>query len=194
MRLVTTISLVITLLLTAACSQEKWQTTDISGMMPPLTFTLTNEDGRHVTAADYRGKANLLYFGFTHCQSVCPTTLARIAKLLGRLDKQQRRKIQVLFVSVDPKRDTPEKLKQYTANFGPDFIGLTGTQAQLRAMAKRYRVTYGYSKPDANGNYVVSHAASIYGFAPGGDIKVMIRTTDKDAAVLADLKQLIQAS
>lgn len=178
------------LLLVAACSDSHWQTTDISGMLPTLAFTLTDENGDRVTADTYSGRANLMFFGFTHCAMACPTTLSRLGHLLDQLPASQREAIEVLFVSVDPDRDTAATLATYTDHFGADFIGLTGTQAQLRALNKRYRATYGYGEADVDGNYSVSHSAAVYGFAPGGAARVLIRSGDSDAAVLADLQRL----
>lgn len=192
MRLAINIGFVFILALTSGCSGSSWQTNDISGMMPPLAFTLTNQDGRRVTAADYRDKANLVFFGFTSCPHACPTTLSQLAKLMSKLNTEQLKRIEVLFVSVDPDRDSAAKLKQYTANFGANVIGLTGTQDQLQELTKRYRVTYGYGEADAQGNYAVSHAAAVYGFAPGGEAKIMIQDMNDDDAVLADLKHLVK--
>lgn len=195
MRAIIKIGIVCSLLLTAACSEKQpWQTNDISGAMPPLKFDLTNEDHKAVSAEDYRDKANLLYFGFTNCATACPTTLSRLARLINKLAPQQRKHIEVLFVSVDPRRDTPAILKKYTDNFGPEFIGLSGTQEQLQALSKRYHATYGYGKADAKGNYMVSHSAAVYGFAPDGNIEVLMSSSNSDAAVLADLRRLAQAS
>lgn len=184
---------VFSLLLLTACSESHWQTTDIEGKLPSLGFTLTDETGHQVNADQYNDRANLLFFGFTHCPGACPTTLARLEHLLDQLPGAQRDNIEVLFVSVDPDRDSPATLADYTDNFGDDFIGLTGTQQQLQALSRRYRVTYGYGEPDTDGHYAVSHSSAVYGFAPGGEVKVMIRQDDPDSRVLADLEQLATA-
>lgn len=181
-----------TLALLAACSEEPWQTRDIAGLMPPLTFILTDENGETVSAEKYTDKANLLFFGFTSCPDICPTTLARLSNLLEQLPPEQRDRIQVLFVSVDPGRDTPADLREYTDHFGPRFIGLTGTQEQLRALNKRYRVTYGYGQPDETGFYPVSHSSAVFGFAPGGEVRLLIRRDDSSEAIVSDLKRLAQ--
>ena len=178
-----------------ACSKNSpWKTKDISGLMPNLQFTLTeaNRDTT-VTAKDYLGKVLLLYFGYTNCPDVCPTTLSRfknIVSTLGPLAKPVR----VLFVTVDPKRDTLEQMKSYTNYFGPEFIGLRGTQDELHALTKSYRVTYGYDKPDAHGNYEVSHSSGVYVFDTTGKARLLIRPTDSIAAIDHDLRKLLSES
>ncbi|MCS4502991.1 hypothetical protein KBTX_03026 [wastewater metagenome] len=180
-------------LVLVACASGDWRTKDISGMMPELAFSLTDENGQSVTAEDYRGKVTLLFFGYTFCPDVCPVTLARLSRILGELDDDARRDVQVLFVSVDPRRDTPERLRAYTSAFGGDFIGLTGTQDQLKALNKRYRVTYGYGEADEDGNYVVSHSGAVFVFNRAGEARLLVRDSDPVEAVLADLRRIIQS-
>lgn len=174
----------------AACQKAEWQTKDISGFMQPLAFRLTSETGDPVTAEDFGGKATLLYFGYSSCPDICPTTLARLAADIRTLKPARQERIQVLFVSVDPKRDDPARLRAYTDAFGPEFIGLTGTEAELRELAKRYRVTFGYGEPDADGNYIVSHSAAVFGFDASGKARIMIQQSDSPDAVSADLARL----
>lgn len=185
---------VLALLLLVGCSDQQWRTTDISEMMPALDFDLVNEDGVEVDETLYEGKATLLYFGYTHCPDVCPITLAKMATALRRLDADVRDQIQVLFVSVDPSRDTPEVLKQYTDAFGPEFIGLTGERTDINAVANRYRVTYDYDDEDAYGNYTVTHTSAVFAFDPQGDAYFMIRDSDTLESIVADLKQLVSDS
>jgi protein SCO1/2 len=97
-------------------------------------------------------------------------------------------------VSVDPKRDTPHVLKTYTDAFGPQFVGLTGTQAQLKALTKRYRVSYSYQKPDKNGAYAVNHSAAIFVFGKQGKVRLLMNRTDGATAMAQDLAQLLGAS
>ena len=181
----------LTALTVAACSEEPWQTRDISTLMPSLAFNLTDEAGKTVTADDYRGKAVLLFFGFTSCPDVCPITLSTLSSLLSQLTEAERERIRVLFVSVDPQRDTPGKLQEYTSYFGPQFVGLTGTQEQLRALNKRYLVTYDYGQPDESGFYSVSHSGAVFGFAPSGEVRVLMRESSAPEAMLADIRRLI---
>lgn len=174
-----------------ACTHEpQWKTKSIAGLMPDLAFTLTDERGASVTAEDYRGEVNLLYFGYTNCPDVCPITLSRLRTVLRRLDPSARERVRVLFVSVDPKRDDPARLRQYTDAFGPRFVGLTGTPAQLDRLTKRYRATYGYGAPDAHGDYEVSHSSAVYAFDPRGRVRLLIRADDDVQAIVDDVAQL----
>ncbi|SDI67919.1 SCO family protein [Billgrantia gudaonensis] len=174
----------------AGCGEPAWQTKDISGLMPPLEFELVDENGHDVEADQYLGKSTLLFFGFTHCPDVCPATLGRLEAAIGRLDESARDDIQVLFVSVDPRRDDPETLRAYTESFGARFIGLTGNRAALDALTRRYRVTYGYGEADDDGNYAVSHSSAVFGFDERGEARVLIRDSDPMEAVVADLERL----
>jgi protein SCO1 len=175
-----------------ACSKgtTPWHSPAISGVMPDLAFHLTDDSGRAVTAADYSGKVTLLYFGFTHCQDVCPETLTLLASAIRRLGDDAN-KVQVLFVSVDPKRDTPAVLHRYAAYFSPGIVGLTGTDPQLQTLSKRYRVSYSYGKPDAKGNYEVYHSSAIFAFDARGKIRLLMNQKESAAAIAADLKRLI---
>lgn len=177
--------------LVAGCSDPAWQTKDISGLMPPLEFTLTSESGEQVGEQAFRGDATLLFFGFTHCHDVCPATMAYLESVMGELDEQARDDLQVLFVSVDPARDGPETLREYTANFGPEFVGLTGSEDELDALTRRYRVTYGYGEKDDEGHYMVSHPSAIFAFDRSGEAQLLIRQDDEREAVLSDLRRLL---
>ncbi|MCL7930384.1 SCO family protein [Halomonas llamarensis] len=173
------------------CADQTWQTKDISGLMPPLAFDLVDENGNDVTADQFLGKSTLLFFGFTHCPDICPTTLARLDAVIQRLEGAYRDDIQVLFVSVDPRRDDPTTLSTYTNAFGPQFIGLTGDKAALDKLTRRYRVTYGYGEEDSSGNYDVSHSSAVFAFNEQGEARVLIRDSDPMDAVAADIKRLV---
>lgn len=179
------------LLLSGCDSGPPWATKNITGLMPPLKFTLT-EANRDipVQAKDYRGRILLVFFGYTHCPDVCPLTLSRIKSALAKLGEEAEQ-VRVLFVSVDPARDTLPELKRYVEFFGPQVIGMSGTQESLRALTKRYRVTYGYDKPDARGNYNVSHSSAIYVFDRKGEARLIIRPQDSITAITADLQRLL---
>lgn len=174
------------------CSDPSWQTKDISGLMPPLEFDLTSEEARSVSEADYIGDVTLLFFGFTHCPHICPTTLANLAAVSQELGEDARDDLQVLFVSVDPDRDDPATLREYTETFGSEFTGLTGDEEALQALTRRYRVTYGYGKKDAAGNYDVSHSNAVFAFDRDGNAQLLIREEDPKEAVMADLERLLQ--
>lgn len=178
--------------LTACGGKQQWQTTNITGVMPDLKFTLTDGNKQIEHAGAYRGKIKLLYFGYTHCPDVCPLTLATIGRALKKIGPEAKQAV-VLFVSVDPKRDTPDVLKQYADAFGPQFVGLTGTQSQLKALAKRYRVSYSYDKPDAQGNYAVNHSGAVFVFDRDGKVRLLMNRTDGADEMAHDLKQLIES-
>lgn len=178
-------------LLLAACSNGvNWQTKEITGLTRSLHFTLMEDNGTKVQAEDFRGHITMLYFGYTHCPDVCPNTLAKLKAAINRLPEAEAKNIRVLFVSVDPKRDGLERLRTYTAAFGPQFMGLRGNEDALNKLTVRYRVGYGYGEPDASGNYEVSHSSAVYVFDRAGNARLMIRTPDGVAAIAADLKRL----
>lgn len=187
--------LVIPLLLLAGCSGSAppWHGKNISGLMPNLQFTLVDETGRETGADVYASKINLLFFGFSHCQMVCPVTLSRLGRVINTLPENKREEVEVLFVSVDPKRDDPARLAEYTDIFGPEFIGLTGTQKQLQTLSKRYRVTYGYSEADAKGNYMVSHSNGVYVFDRDGHARLLITDSESEEEIAEDLERLLSA-
>ena len=152
---------------------------------PGGDFALVDQDGRAVTAADFRGRHMLVFFGFTNCPDVCPMSLQRIAEALDAAPELLERLTPVL-VSVDPERDTPRRMKEYLAYFGPAFRGLTGTPAQIDAMVKAYRV-YARRVPleDSALGYTMDHSGLIYLYDPQGEF---VRTYDPsiESAALAD--------
>jgi protein SCO1/2 len=159
----------------SACNRgEGWHATDVTGVSPDLKFTMTRaEDGKEVTAADYRGKVALLYLGYTFCPDICPTTLANVAEILKGLGKEANR-VRVLFVTVDPGRDTPKVLNQYTGAFAPQVDGLVGTADELAALARRYRIAYSVKPNDNPARYEVSHSPAIYVFGKEGKARLLI--------------------
>lgn len=180
-------------LVLSGCTGNDWRTTDVSDVMPPLNFKLTDEQGKTVTEKDYVGKATLLFFGYTHCPDVCPTTLARLTSIIRQLDPALRDKIQILFVSVDPARDTPKMLASYTSAFGPEVVGLTGDKAELADITNRFRITYSYGEPDQDGNYTVTHSGAVFAFDRQGDPTFMVIQSDPTSDVKADITHLIEA-
>ena len=177
----------------AACQQQKpWALRDISGIVAPLEFHLTNQDGQTVDASSYRGKTVLLYFGYTHCPDVCPTTLGTLALALNRLGPDAD-KVRVLFVTVDPARDTVAALKQYVNAFGPQFVGLRGSDSQTEELSRRYRIAYSRENPDRQGNYTVAHSNAVFIFDDKGNARLLGGSDDKADAIAQDLKRLISA-
>ncbi|MGH6676256.1 MAG: SCO family protein [Xanthobacteraceae bacterium] len=161
------------LVLSGARPARALSATDMTGVLPPLQFTMTRAtDGKVVTAADYKGKIVLLYFGYTYCPDVCPTTLFNISNMLKKLGPQAK-DVRVLFVTVDPNRDSLKVLKEYTDAFAPQIVGLRGTQNELATLAKRYRVAYSVTPASPGHPYEVSHSAGVYVFNRSGDIKLL---------------------
>lgn len=189
---------VIALLLGGCIGQEhNWHGKDIDGLMPELQFTLTRSDGKTVTAEDTRGQIRLLFFGFTHCPDVCPATLAQLNQAVAAMPEDLSQEVTPLFVSVDPQRDTPEKLASYVSFFSDRTIGMTADEPTLRNLAKRYRTTFGYDEPDERGNYNVSHSSAVYVFDGEGNARLLLRpgmTTEQITSDLTQLARLDQSS
>jgi len=178
------------LLILTACSQTAhWRLNDVSGHLPDLQFTLTSDSGRPVTAADFRGKFVVMYFGYTHCPDVCPLTLAHLHSVMQKLGNVAD-EIRILFVSVDPARDTPAILRQYVTAFDPNVTGLTGTPAQIAVIAKRYRVVFNPDAPHSGDDYEVSHSSGIYIFDRAGHARLLATSADTVDAITHDLKLL----
>jgi protein SCO1/2 len=185
-------------LLLFGCGGEdaKWHSLDITGSMPPLAFTMQHApDGKTVTGADYRGHIVLLYFGYTFCPDVCPTTLANLSAVLHRLGPEAA-KVRVLFVTVDPRRDTLPVLGAYASNFSPQVEGLRGTPDALEKLARRYRVAYAVRPETKDHPYTVTHSSAIYVFDRNGTARLLMSSLDTGNAELAgataDLKRLIE--
>lgn len=131
-------------------------------------FSLIDDAGNPVTDEDFRGRYMLVYFGFTYCPDVCPTSLNRNMQALDLLGEAQAKKVQPILISVDPERDTPSHLKEYVGHFSPDMRGLTGTPEQVAAAAKAYAVYYAKVPGDDPANYLVDHTSITYLMGPDG--------------------------
>ncbi len=180
-------------LLLAACHQDEpppWQLTNISGHMPDLSFKLTDDQGKTATAADYRGKVVLLYFGYTHCPDVCPLTLAHLHVLMQRLGKLSDG-VRILFISVDPTRDTPAVLHDYVTAFDPHTVGLTGSPSDIEALSKRYRAAFTREPGKSDGSYDVSHSSGIYIFDGNGKARLLATPADPQDKMEHDLHLLL---
>lgn len=126
-------------------------------------FTAVNQDGQTVGDRSYRGKLQLVFFGYTFCPDVCPTELQNITLALDELEEKERAQVAPLFFSVDPERDTPAVLKEYLTNFAPSIQGLTGTPEQIRANARTFKAYYAKVPPkEAGGDYLMDHSAFTY--------------------------------
>ena len=174
-----------------------WHNIDVTGSVPRLTFTMTDAaTGHTVTAKDFRGKLVMLYLGYTHCPDVCPLTLHNIAAILHRLGKDAEN-VRVLFVTVDPHRDTLPLLKQYTALFAPasELIGLRPDANQLATLARRYRLAYSVTPATATQPYTVTHSSAVYVFDRAGNARLLVpslASTEPDlAGTASDLERLL---
>lgn len=157
-------------------------------------FSLVNQDGKRVTEKDFLGKYMLVFFGYTYCPDVCPTELQVMTAALDQMGPEAE-KIQPVFVSVDPQRDTPEVLKAYVGNFGPRLMGLTGTPEEIASVAKAYRVYYAKSgdkdSPDA---YLMDHSSIVYLMGPDGRfVKHFPYSTDAQKLAV-ELKEALASS
>lgn len=152
-------------------------------------FALTAPDGRTVTDKDLRGRPFALFFGFTRCPDVCPTTLARLAKLRRDMGKDGD-KFRIVFVSVDPDADTPANIGRYIGLFGTPIVGLTGTPNQIAAIAKAYRIYYA-KVPQDGGNYTVDHSATVFLMDRDGRFQSTLDNQESDSAALAKLRRLV---
>ena len=163
--------------------------TDISGAMPRLDFRMMRAgDGAPVTGTDYRGKVVALYFGYTNCPDVCPATLANLTEMLGKV---KSRDVLVLFVSVDPARDTPDVMRTYVNAFDPRAVGLTGDPRMVEALVKRYRSSFTREPASTGGNYEVSHGSAIYLFDRDGHARALATPAASQDDIVHDLHLLL---
>lgn len=157
-------------------------------------FTLENGNGQTVTNQTFRGKYMLVYFGYTNCPDVCPTTLTHVADALKQIGPLADR-LTPIFITVDPKRDTPKVMKAYTAAFSKQLIGLSGTPEQIAKVAKEYHVYYSYHKdgpgPD---DYTVDHSSVLYLMDPKGRFVAPVRAADSGKELASELRRLIPPS
>ena len=168
----------------ASCSKPAWHMTDISGAMPRLDFHMSSA-GKQVTAADFRGKVVALYFGYSHCPDVCPATLANLADMASRVNSPD---VTILFVTVDPDRDTDAVMADYAKAFSPQVVGLRGTENQLASLARTYRVAYSV-KPGPP--YEVMHSNAVFFFDRVGKARLVTTDTGNAAAMAEDMKKLL---
>jgi protein SCO1 len=157
-----------------------------------LTFALTAPDGTAVTQQSYRGKWLVIYFGYTFCPDVCPTTMMEIAGALKELGPRADA-VQAIFITVDPQRDTPKVLNEYLKSFDPRLIGLTGTPAQIAAAAKAFHVFYERNDTD-DGSYLYDHSSFIYLLNPDGKFARAINSEGSSQAIAGALSTLMTAT
>jgi protein SCO1/2 len=182
--------LILAILLNACSERPNWHASNVTGIMPDLEFTLTGPDGVTMDATSLLGKPALIFFGFTNCPDVCPTTLTQLSAIIEKLGTRAD-DIQVVLVSVDPDRDTPEVMKSYTDSFGPWLLGLTGSEEALASFKGAYGVYSAMESSDSKGNYNVMHSAVVFAFDANGHARLLISDVYDIDAVVSDLEQLI---
>lgn len=178
----------------AACGREvppPFAATDITGATFGGEIRLTDHTGQQRTLDDFRGKAVLMFFGYTHCPDICPTTMSRFVRV-HRLLGDDAARLKVVFVTLDPARDTVEVLARYVPFFHRDFVGLTGSAAAIGDLAKRYRVPF-VRRDTGDGSYLIDHWAGAYAFDAGGRLRLFVPPDLADEALAADLRRLIAA-
>ncbi|MDP2824158.1 MAG: SCO family protein [Sulfuritalea sp.] len=177
--------------LLAGCSEpSRFVSTDLSMVDWGKDFSLTDHNGKAARLADFRGKAVVLFFGYTQCPDVCPTTLSTLRDAMGILGEDAKR-VQVLFVSVDPARDTPALLAQYVPAFHPSFLGLHADEKGIAALAKDFKVFYAKQPGSTPDSYSIDHSTGSYAFDPQGKLRLLLRHGETPKNVAADLKLLL---
>ena len=195
------VALIVTL---AACSERAdtvsqpspFKSIDITGIGWGHDFHLTDQAGQPRSLADFKGKAVMLFFGYTHCPDMCPTTLAQMAHVRTGLGVDAQR-VQGLFVTIDPERDTADVLARYVRAFDPSFIGLRGDAATTEALAKEFKVYFSSNQAsadtaDAHEHYTVDHMGAVYVFDPAGRLRLLMTPTTGVDAMTADVAALLK--
>lgn len=182
--------LTLALLLAGCDSRPQFGNTDISEADYARDFALTDHTGKPRTMADFRGKAVVIFFGYTQCPDVCPTTMTGMAEAM-KLMGADAAKVQVLFVTVDPERDTQELLAQYVPVFNPSFLGLYADAQTIAKTAQAFRVFYKKQPGSTPTTYTVDHSAGSYVYDPQGRLRLYIKHGEKPEVIAKDLKLLV---
>lgn len=190
MKLLSALFLCIALLLAGCSEPPLFVSTDISTTDWGKDFSLTDHRGQPRRLADFRGKAVVLFFGYTQCPDVCPTTLSTLRDALKLLGEDARR-VQVLFVTVDPARDTPQLLAHYVPAFDPSFLGLYADENGIAAVAKEFKVFYAKQPGTTPGSYSIDHSTGSYAFDARGKLRLLLRHGETPGNIAADLKLLL---
>jgi len=186
--------LLVSALMLAACSPDQskpaFQLVDVTGASFGKTLALTDHNGQPRTLADFRGKVAALFFGFTHCPDVCPTTLGEMATVMKELGPDAAR-LQVIFVSIDPERDTADVLKRYVPLFHPDFLGMTGSPEEIARAAKEFKIYY-QKQVLKGGGYTMDHSAGTYLLDTEGRLRLFAQYGVGAPALLHDIRLLLK--
>jgi protein SCO1/2 len=171
-------------------AKPSFDNTDVTGLEYARGFSLLDHNGKPRTLADFKGKVVVVFFGYTQCPDVCPTTMAEMASVMKDLGPQADQ-VQVLFITLDPERDTPELLKAYVPQFDKRFLGLYGTLEQTAQTAKEFKVFYTKVPGSAPGEYSIDHTAGSYVFDRDGKIRLFVRHGQGPAPLVHDIRQLL---
>ena len=178
-------------LLLAGCSEPKqFVSTDISQVDWGKDFSLTDHNGQPRRLGDFKGKVVVLFFGYTQCPDVCPTTLSALRETMALLGDDAKR-VQVLFATVDPARDTQQLLAQYVPAFYPSFLGLYADEKTIAAVAKDFKVFYAKQPGSTPDSYSVDHSTGSFAFDPQGKLRLLLRHGETPQNIAADLKLLL---
>ena len=192
MRVVAAVLFILSFALTGCESKPVFNALDITGIEGyGNDFRLTDHTGRVRTMADFRGKVVVMFFGYTQCPDVCPTTLSEMRQVMKILDTDAQR-LQVLFVTLDPARDTPELLANYVPSFNPAFLGLYGDRAATEKVAKDFKIFYRVSAGKTAGSYTVDHSAASLVFDPQGRLRLFINFGLGADKIAPDIKKLLE--
>jgi protein SCO1/2 len=176
--------------LLAACGPTQFQSTDITGADFARSLELTGHDGQPRSLSDFAGKVVIVFFGYTQCPDVCPTTLARFAEVVKQLGSDAER-VQVLFVTVDPERDTPQVLSQYVPAFDSRFVGLYGDSAAIARTAKEYKVLHQKQAGKTESSYTIDHSAGSFVYDRSGRVRLFVRHETPVDSLVHDIRILL---
>jgi len=182
--------LLLVCLVVAYCTKPQFNNIDISGADYARDFALTDAGGARRSLADYRGKVVVLFFGYTHCPDVCPTTLAQLAQARHLLGADAGR-VQVLFVTLDPELDTPQLLSRYVPAFDPSFVGLSGSNTQIEGAAREFKVFFQKVPGPTPDSYTLDHTSGSFVFDPQGRVRLFVRDGAPADQIASDLKRLL---
>ena len=196
MRNVFTLIAVLAVVCLSACGDSGkplFRSTDITGAAIGGAFRLTDHNGQQRTPEDFRGKVLVVFFGYTHCPDVCPTTLAQLSLALKKLGKDADR-VQVVMITVDPERDTPEVLKAYVTALDPRFLGLTGDAAAIADAASQFKVFYQKSSAAGASGYSIDHSSSSFVFDPAGHLRLLVSNAQGAEVYAHDIAELLRTA
>lgn len=177
----------------SAAPKASFQGVDLTGANYARQFSLPDQNGQTRTLADFKGKVVVVFFGFTQCPDVCPTTLVELAQVKKALGPDGDR-VQGVFISVDPERDTPEILKAYMTSFDPSFLALRGSAEQLKEVAREFKVYYAKVPGKTPDTYTMDHTAASFLFDPEGRVRVYTRYGSGAQALTTDIKTLLSGA